>query len=612
MPKVYGRLGLAAVILLSSTLPTSAASLVEISGFGQNPSNLRMHVYAPDVLASPPPILVAVHYCTGTGPAFFNNTEFRTLADRFGFIVIYPSATRSGQCFDVSSPQALRRNGGSDPVGIMSMVNYVIQSYGANANRVYVTGASSGAMMTNVLIGNYPDVFKAGAAFMGVPHSCFGTTDGSMWNTQCANGQRIMTAQQWGDLARAAFPGYSGARPRMQLFHGTNDTTLRYPNFGEQIKQWTNVLGVSQTPSFTDTPQSGWTRTRYGGTGVGAPVEGISLNGAGHDLPRAGQAMMAIQFFGLDTGGTDGDTQPPTAPANLAAPSATSSSISLSWNASTDNVGVNGYQILRAPGTSGGTFTQVGTSTTTSFANTGLTASTTFRYQVRATDAAGNVSAVSNTVTAMTQAGGGDITPPTAPANLTTTATSSNSISLSWSPSTDNVGVTGYQILRAPGTSGGTFTQVGTSTTTSFTNTGLTASTTFRYQVRATDAVGALSTVSNTVAATTQGGGTGGGCTATATLQTQWPSGYVYEPVRVTNGGTTTINGWTVTFTLPAGHSIAGSWNTALTVSGQTVTARNAGHNGTVAPNGSTTFGFQVQRPNGSTQLASGYTCASP
>jgi len=275
-------------------------------------------------------------------------------------------------------------------------------------------------------------------------------------------------------------------------------------------------------------------------------------------------------------------------------------------------VGVNGYQVLRAPGTSGGTFAQVGTSTTPSFTDAGLTAGTTFRYQVRATDAAGNVSAVSNTVTAATQNGGGDITPPTAPANLTATGTTSTSISLSWSPSTDNVGVTGYQILRAPGTSGGTFAQVGTSTTTSFTNTGLTASTTFRYQVRATDAAGSLSAVSNTVTATTQGGGTGGGCAAAATLQTQWPTGYVFEPVRVTNTGSATINAWTVTFTLPAGHTITGSWNTTLTVSGQTVTARNAGHNGTVAPGGNTTFGFQVSRPNGNTQLASGFTCASP
>src|SRR6185503_2896292 len=134
--------------------PASAASLQEITNFGNNPSGLRMFLYVPDVVQPRPGVLLAVHYCTGSGPAFFNGTEFRTLADRFGFIVIYPSATRSGACFDVSSAQALRHNGGSDPVGIMSMVTYVIQSYGADANRVYVTGASSGAMMTNVLLGN--------------------------------------------------------------------------------------------------------------------------------------------------------------------------------------------------------------------------------------------------------------------------------------------------------------------------------------------------------------------------------------------------------------------------------------------------------------------------
>ena len=191
---------------------------------------------------------MAVHYCTGSGPAFFSGTQFASLADQFKFIVIYPSATRSGNCFDVSSPGALRHNGNSDPVGIVSMVNWVVQNRNGDANRVYVTGASSGGMMTNVLLGDYPDVFKAGAAFMGVPFGCFATTDGSMWNSQCSSGQRIMTPQQWGDLVRNAFPGYTGPRPRMQVFHGTTDTTLAYPNFGEEIKQWTNVLGVSQTP----------------------------------------------------------------------------------------------------------------------------------------------------------------------------------------------------------------------------------------------------------------------------------------------------------------------------------------------------------------------------
>jgi endo-1,4-beta-xylanase len=118
------------------------------------------------------------------------------------------------------------------------------------------------------------------------------------------------------------------------------------------------------------------------------------------------QAMTWLKSYVAGTGG--GDTQAPTAPSGSGCLIDHASSVSLAWTASTDNVGVTGYQILRAPGASGGTFAQVGTSTTPSFTNTGLTASTTYRFQVRAVDAAGNTSAVSNTVTAATQAGGGD------------------------------------------------------------------------------------------------------------------------------------------------------------------------------------------------------------
>ncbi|MFL6075788.1 MAG: PHB depolymerase family esterase [Mycobacteriales bacterium] len=314
---VLASVGALGAALLVTERPARAASLVEVTNFGTNPTNLRMYVYVPNNVQSHPPILVAVHYCTGSGPAFFSGTEFASLADRFGFIVVYPSATRSGSCFDVSSPGALTHNGNSDPVGIVSMVQWVEQHDNGDSSRVYVTGASSGGMMTNVLLGDYPDVFKAGAAFMGVPFACFATTDGSMWNTQCANGQISKTPQQWGDLVRGAFPGYTGARPRMQLWHGTADTTLAYPNFGEEIKQWTNVLGVSQTPVSTDTPQSGWTHTKYGNTGNQPPVEAYSIAGVGHSLPMSGMAAQAIRFFGLDSG------TPPTTP--ISTPPTTSS-----------------------------------------------------------------------------------------------------------------------------------------------------------------------------------------------------------------------------------------------------------------------------------------------
>jgi poly(hydroxyalkanoate) depolymerase family esterase len=298
---------LAAAVLVALSAPTAAAaSLVQVTNFGSNPTNLGMYLYVPNNVAPRPAILVAVHYCTGSGPAFFSGTQFAQLADQFGFIVIYPSATRSGACFDVSTPQALTHNGSSDPAGIVSMVNYVEQHNNGDPSRVYVTGASSGGMMTDVLLGDYPDVFKAGAAFMGVPYGCFATSDGSLWNTQCANGQISKTPQQWGDLVRGADPGYTGPRPRVQLWHGTADTTLFYANFGEEIKQWTNVLGVSQTPTSTDTPQSGWTRTRYTNGAGAVQVEAYSIAGVGHSLPLTGMAANAIQFFGLN------GTQPPT------------------------------------------------------------------------------------------------------------------------------------------------------------------------------------------------------------------------------------------------------------------------------------------------------------
>ncbi|MFB4274276.1 PQQ-dependent sugar dehydrogenase [Nonomuraea sp. MTCD27] len=205
---------------------------------------------------------------------------------------------------------------------------------------------------------------------------------------------------------------------------------------------------------------------------------------------------------------------------------------------------------------------------------------------------------------------GGDTSPPTAPAGLAASGTTATSTTLTWTASTDDVGVTGYDVLRAPGTSGGAFAQVGTSATTSYTDTGLSAGTAYRYQARARDAAGNLSPVSGTVTVTTTGGGTTGGCTATAATQTQWGNGYVIQPVTVANTGTSQVTGWTVTFTLPAGHTVTGSWNATLTTAGQTVTARSAGHNGTLAPGQSTTFGFQAGRPNGNTQLPSGYQCA--
>jgi chitodextrinase len=138
------------------------------------------------------------------------------------------------------------------------------------------------------------------------------------------------------------------------------------------------------------------------------------------------------------------DTTPPTAPTNLVATAASATQINLVWAASTDNVGVTGYKVERCSGAGCSNFAQIATPATTTFNDTGLTASTSYSYRVRATDAAGNLSGYSSTASATTQAPP-DTTPPTAPTNLTATAASASQINLAWTASTDSVGVTGYK-----------------------------------------------------------------------------------------------------------------------------------------------------------------------
>ncbi|MTK03942.1 PHB depolymerase family esterase [Micromonospora sp. CP22] len=315
----------AAGLVVPTYSPAYAASLTEVTNFGDNPGRMRMHIYVPDNRPARPATVVAMHGCGGSGPGFYSGSEFASLADRHGFIVIYPSATQQagfGNCFDTWSDAAKRRGGGSDPVSIMSMIRYAQQQHSADPDRVYATGSSSGGMMTNHMLALYPDVFKAGAAFMGVPYNCFANAaDYPPGSSQCTGGNMNRTPQQWGDAVRQAYPGYSGPRPRVQLWHGTNDTLVPYSLLQEAVEQWTNVFGLSQTPTSTDTPQANWNRRRFADTSGTVQVEAYSIQGAGHSLPSGGMAAVAVQFFGLtNPSPTTPPPNPTTPPPNPTTP----------------------------------------------------------------------------------------------------------------------------------------------------------------------------------------------------------------------------------------------------------------------------------------------------
>jgi chitodextrinase len=196
------------------------------------------------------------------------------------------------------------------------------------------------------------------------------------------------------------------------------------------------------------------------------------------------------------------DTTPPSVPTSLTATAASTTQINLAWTASTDNVGVTGYRVERCQGAGCSNFAQIATPTAATFNDTGLTPSTSYSYRVRATDAAANLSAFSSTATASTMAAP-DTMPPTSPSNLTAIAASSSQINLGWTASTDNVGVTGYRVERCQSAGCSNFVQIATPATTTFNDTGLTASTSYSYRVRAADAAGNLSGFSNTATATT-------------------------------------------------------------------------------------------------------------
>jgi len=214
-------------------------------------------------------------------------------------------------------------------------------------------------------------------------------------------------------------------------------------------------------------------------------------------------AAFMILSCGGGGGSTDGnnagstDTTAPSVPAGLTAVAASSASISLNWTASTDDVGVTGYKIYR-----GGT--QIDTATNNSYSDSGLSSSSTYTYNVCAYDTAGNTSAQSGAAGATTLAAGQtDTQAPTAPANLTATAVSSSQINLSWTASTDNVAVAGYEVWRGS-------TKIATVTTTSYSDTGRTASSSYTYTVKAFDGAVNISAASAPASATTPAAGGGG------------------------------------------------------------------------------------------------------
>jgi chitodextrinase len=184
------------------------------------------------------------------------------------------------------------------------------------------------------------------------------------------------------------------------------------------------------------------------------------------------------------------DSTAPSTPSNLQAQAASPTSVSLTWAASTDNVAVTSYLIQR-----NGAVIATVSGSSLSYTDPTVVANTTYSYQVLARDAAGNTSSAS-TAASLTTPAAPDTTPPSAPTNLTATATAATQVNLAWSAVSDPSGIARYDIYR-----NGSL--LSSSLTTSFADGTAVASTSYSYTVKAVDGAGNTSAASNTASVTT-------------------------------------------------------------------------------------------------------------
>lgn len=432
-----------------------AQSLTAVTGFGSNPGALQMFKYVPAGLPAGAPLVVALHGCAQSASNYDGETGWVLLADRWKFALLLPEQTTSNnasRCFNWFEPGDIARGAG-EALSIRQAVEKVRADHALDPARIFVTGLSAGGAMTAVMLATYPEVFAGGAVIAGVPYNC-GT--GLTQAFSCMNPGSNLTPAQWGAKVRAA-SAHSGPWPRVSIWHGDADTTVRPANAQELMEQWTDVHGVDQVADVEDTI-GGYPHKVYRNAAGQAVVESWSITGMGHGTPvdpgtgerqcgTAGAYILDVnlcsswyigRFFGLD----NTDASPPTASITAPANGAQVSGVVTITATAADNVGVARVEFLID-----GVLVASDASAPYSHAwDSSVGANGPRELRARAIDAAGNVG-TSAAVTVSVSGGIEDTTPPqvnlTFPANG---ATVSGAVQLAATAS-DDTGVASVEFF---------------------------------------------------------------------------------------------------------------------------------------------------------------------
>jgi len=274
---------IAALFAVTANSASAQATLTQVTSFGSNPGNLQMYSYVPAGLPSGAPLVVALHGCTQNATDYYDDSGWPQYANLWDFAVVFPQQQTSNNdldCFDwYTSSDDSRGDGEAE--SIYQMVQYAEANYGVNPKQVYITGLSAGGGMTSDMLADYPDVFAGGAIDSGLPAQCATSLSGA---TSCQDDNQNLTPAQWGALAKNSDPGYGGPWPKVAIWQGTADTEVYPVNATEEMDQWTDVWGISQTPSSTASLTGGTTEDVYDSSSGAPAVETFSISGMTHGL----------------------------------------------------------------------------------------------------------------------------------------------------------------------------------------------------------------------------------------------------------------------------------------------------------------------------------------
>lgn len=225
-------------------------ALAEVTGFGSNPGALRCWLYLPSILAPQAPLVVALHGCTQEAAGFDHGSGWTQLAEDKGFAVLFPEQQRSNNanlCFNWFEPGDTRRDAG-EALSIKEMIAHAVEAHGLDRREVFVTGLSAGGAMANVVLATYPELFAGGAIIGGLP---YGVTSGvgqafeRMQGRSQPNAEILRSA-----LATASRAGSS--MPKICVWHGTHDQTVRPINADQIATQWVGAHGLNELPDRVD------------------------------------------------------------------------------------------------------------------------------------------------------------------------------------------------------------------------------------------------------------------------------------------------------------------------------------------------------------------------